>query len=59
MNDRLSLLSSRSMSCCTWMDGLEDGYSYDYHDYYYITLIMLLINLMMLAYICYSLYMKT
>jgi hypothetical protein len=34
MSDRLSLLSSCSMSCCIWIVGLEDGYGYDYHGYY-------------------------
>jgi hypothetical protein len=32
MSDRLSLLSSRSMSF--FMDGLEDAYGYAYHDDY-------------------------
>jgi hypothetical protein len=31
------------------MDGLEDGYGHCYHDYYCMTLIMMLITLLMLA----------
>jgi hypothetical protein len=28
MSDLFSLLSFHCMSCCTWMDGSEDGYGY-------------------------------
>jgi hypothetical protein len=37
------------------MDGSEDDYGYNYHGYYCINLIMLLITLWMLVYEWYSL----
>jgi hypothetical protein len=32
-----------------WIDGLEDSYCYDYHGYYWLTLLMMLITLLMLV----------